>query len=153
MMRDGSVLFWKGGLLVGPIYRQTNSLLTHVAIILGGAVYEAAPPCVHSLKFGDYEKHLDKLAASRFIQRRGFSWFILQPRLEYTASELAAMRTYAISQLGRPYRLRGWWSDDVRGIFCSQYVGNIIEKTSLIKSFGNKESPISLYNKLSLFYS
>jgi hypothetical protein len=151
-MRNGSVLFWKGGILVGPIYRATGSLLTHVAIIMDGIVYEATPPRVHKLRLLDYDKHLDKLAASRFIQRRGFSWFILQPRLDYTASDLAAMHVYAESQMGRPYRLRGWWSDDTSGIFCSQYIGNMIEKTGLIRSLDNRESPVSLYNKLLPFY-
>lgn len=152
-MLNGSVLFWKGGILVGPIYRATGSLLTHVAIILDGIVYEATPPAVHKLRLLDYNKHLDKLAASRFIQRRGFSWFIRQPRLEYSGTELAAMRKYAESQMGRPYRLRGWWSDDASGIFCSQYIGNMLEKTGLIKSLDNRESPVSLYNKLLPFYS
>lgn len=152
-MRDGSVLFWRGGLLIGPIYKHTGSTLTHVAIILDNIVYEAAPPRVHKLQFSAYEKHLDKLAASQFIQRRNFSWFVLQPRLEYSVTELANMKAYAESQLGRPYRLRGWWSDDIRGIFCSQYVGNIVERSGLIRSLDTRESPVSLYNKLVPFYS
>jgi len=151
-MLNGSVLFWKGGILVGPIYRATGSLLTHVAIILDNIVYEATPPRVHKLQFTDYEEHLDKLAASRFIQRRDFSWFIRQPRLAYSAADTAVMRKYAESQMGRPYRLRGWWSDDTSGIFCSQYIGNMLEKTGLIRSLDNKESPVSLYNKLLPFY-
>src|SRR3972149_8100231 len=34
VVKDGSVVFIRGGLLVRPIYRHTDSTLTHVAIIL-----------------------------------------------------------------------------------------------------------------------
>lgn len=155
-MRDGSVIFWKGGLLVKPIYNATGSPLTHVAIILHqngeSWVYEAAPPKVHKVKLTDYETFLAKLASIKFIQRRNFSWFIRQPKVAYTPAEIDAMQTYADSQLGRAYRLRGWWSNDTRGIFCSQYIGNMIAKTGRIISLDNRESPGSLYDKLLPLY-
>jgi len=155
---NGSVIFWKGGLLVGPISKQTRSLLTHSAIVLykdgGPWVYEATTPCVRCMRLGEYESHLKTLGDSRFFKRRDFSWFIVQPRLAYTIVALGAMHLYAKSQLGRPYMLRGWWQQqEVRGIFCSQYVGNIIEKSGLIQSANYQESPGSLYQKLLPYYN
>jgi hypothetical protein len=149
---DGSVIFWSGGLLVGPISNNTGSLLTHVAIVFDDIVYEATPPKVRKLKLSSYQTHLQQLSRSGFWQRRNFSWFNMQPIVAYTTSELEAMLAYAESQLGRPYRLRGWWSNDLRGIFCSQYVGNVIEKSGRIRSLDNRESPGSLHKKLRGLY-
>jgi hypothetical protein len=152
-MCDGSVIFWKGGLLVGPISNNTGSLLTHVAIVFSGIVYEATPPKVRKLELSAYQAHLGTLERSGFWQRRNFSWFSMQPKVAYTTSEITAMLAYATAQLGRPYRLRGWWSNDTRGIFCSQYVGNVIEKSGRIKSLDNRESPGSLHKKLLRLYN
>ncbi len=59
------------------------------------------------------------------------------------------MRRYAESQLGRPYMLRGWWKQrEVRGVFCSQFVGDVIEQSGRIVSAHFRESPVSLYCKL-----
>jgi hypothetical protein len=151
-MLSGSVIFWKGGLLVHPISQQTGSLLTHVAIVFDDIVYEATPPRVRKLGLNEYIKHLEHLKTLGFWRRRNFSWFTMSPIVAYNPSELDAMRQYAESQLGRPYRLRGWWSNDQRGIFCSQYVGNVIEKSGRIVSANNRESPGSLHQKLRSLY-
>jgi hypothetical protein len=78
---------------------------------------------------------------------------MLQPRTSYTLQQLSAMRRYAESQLGRPYMLRGWWQyREVRGIFCSQFVGDAIEQSGKMVSAHFRESPVSLYHKLVGFY-
>src|SRR5208282_6002350 len=146
---DGAVIFWQGGPLTGSILRHTGSTITHAAIILDGWVYEAAPPCVHKVPLGEYLASLRARAA----RTAGFSWFVLKPRTSYTRQELSALRLYAESQLGRPYMLRGWWQyREVRGIFCSQFVGDAIEQSGKIVSAHFRESPVSLYGKLSEFY-
>lgn len=155
--RDGSVIFWRGGLLVRPIYRNTDSTLTHAAIILYHGrepwVYEAVPPRIHRVPLGEYLKQMEEKKQNERLQRRGFTCFTMQPSVPYTKNELAAMKWYAESQLGRPYMLRGWWKGrEVRGLFCSQYVGNIIEQSGLIDSSNFRESPGSLYTKLSPHY-
>lgn len=33
-LRDGSVIFWRGGLLAKPILKHTDSDITHAAIVL-----------------------------------------------------------------------------------------------------------------------
>lgn len=152
--RDGSVIFWRGGLLVGPILRNTGSDITHAAIVLYDGndepwVYEAVPPCVRKIRLDEYEKELQ----TQSQKRRDFSWFSMSPRKPYTVKQLAEMKKYAESQLGRPYMLRGWWKGyEVRGVFCSQYIGNIIERSGLIVSGNVRESPGSLYRKLAKFY-
>ncbi len=154
MPPDGSVIFWQGGILVKPILRQTGSNITHAAIVLNGYVYEAVPPRVRKVPYADYIKELEAKRQLPSMQKRGFTWFIMQPKRPYLAIERLLMFRYAESQLGRLYQLRGWWKGhEVRGIFCSQLVSNTLAKSLRIKSAGVRESPASLYEKLKPIYS
>jgi hypothetical protein len=151
-VQDGSVIFLQGGLLERPIAKHTDSTLTHAAIVLYQGdepwVYESTPPRVARMPLAEYVSLLESKS-----EKHGFSWFVMAPRVPYSIRELTAMKEYADSQLGRPYMLRGWWKGrEVRGIFCSEYVGNIIEKSGRIVSANYRESPGSLYTKLSKFY-
>ena len=153
-LRDGSVIFWRGGLLVKPIFKHTDSDITHAAIVLYNGkepfIYEAVLPCVHKVPMAAYRKLMDKKVQE---SRRPMSWFVMQPVTTYTAKQLAAMKAQAENQLGRPYMLRGWWKwHEVYGIFCSQLVGDIIEKSGKIQSAHFRESPGSLHDKLLPFY-
>jgi hypothetical protein len=154
---DGSVIFWESGFLVRPIERATGSDLTHVAIVLyendGPYVYEATYPRVRRLPYAEYIAHLEELKARPRWAKLGFKWTIMTPVESYTAQDLLDMKQYARSQLGRPYQLRGYWKGrEVNGIFCSQYVGNCIEKSGRIQSANYKESPVSLKQKLERLY-
>jgi hypothetical protein len=103
--------------------------------------------------YNDYIIHLESLKRKPFWRKRGFHYHILRPENPFTEPQVKAMLEYATSQLGRQYMLRGYWQNrEVRGIMCSQYVGNILEKSGLIKSANYKESPGSLYNKLRTHY-
>ena len=147
--KDGSLLFWKDGLLVNPILKHTGSHLTHAAIILNGYVYEAVPPRVHKVSLAEYIKEMEAKKLEPAMQKRGFTYLIIQPKTPFTTSEQALMLKYADSQLGRPYMLRGWWKGhEVRGIFCSQLVSDILAKGGRIKSDSIHESPGSLYGKI-----
>ena len=153
-LRDGSVIFWQGGLLVKPILKHTDSDLTHAAIVLYQGrepwVYEAVPPRVHKVPLTDYGRLMKEKVDER---RRPMTWFVMQPMDRYTSLKLDAMKDHAESQLGRPYMLRGWWKGhEVRGIFCSELVGDIIETSGKIESGHIRESPGSLYDKLLPFY-
>ena len=45
--------------------------------------------------------------------------------------------------------LRGWWKGhEVRGVFCSQFAGNVLAKSGKIEAGGVRESPGSLHDKL-----
>jgi hypothetical protein len=155
--RDGSVVFWHGGLLVRPIYRNTDSTLTHAAIILymDGEpwVYEAVPPRVRKVSLTQYRQEMKEKGQDDRLKRRDFTWFIMEPCESYTQHQLEAMKRYAESQLGRPYMLRGWWKGrEVRGVFCSQFAGDVIEQSGEIRSDHFRESPGGLYKKLVPFY-
>ncbi len=146
---SGSVIFWEDSALVGPIFRRTGSHITHAAIVLDSYVYEAVPPCVHKVSLAQYIERM-KIKSRR---QPKFKWFIMQPRAGCVVWQLAAMKRYAEAQLGRPYSVRGWWRGyEVRGIFCSAYVANILEQAEIIKSAGVHESPVSLYEKLEPIY-
>ncbi len=149
---DGSVIFISNGFLVRPIYKHTGSTIVHTAIILYDDgkpfVYEATWPRVRKMPLDQY---YDLLAKHKQKNSR-YSWEIVQPQQAYSQTELVKIKQYAISQLGRPYMLRGYWKGrEVKGIFCSQYVGNSIGTTNRIKSKDFKETPISLYLKLKQF--
>jgi len=153
-LRDGSVIFWRGGLLVKPILKHTDSDITHAAIVLYQGrepwVYEAVPPRVHKVPMAEYRRLMEEKTNE---SRRPMTWFVMQPKVRYGALELNAMKRHAESQLDRPYMLRGWWKGhEVRGIFCSQLVGDIIEKSGKIESEHIHESPGSLHEKLQPFY-
>ena len=153
-LRDGSVIFWQGGLLVKPILKHTDSDLTHAAIVLYNGkepfVYEAVPPRVHKVPLVEYRKLMEEKGDE---SRRLMMWSVMQPMDCYTAGQLATMKVHAESQLGRPYMLRGWWKGhEVRGLFCSQLVGDIIAKSGKIPAGGIHESPGSLHDKLLPFY-
>jgi len=145
---DGTLIFWDGGLLVRPIERHTGSTLTHVAIVLDGYVYEATWPCVQRTPYAEYIADLYAKAAKPYWRRRNFSWFHMPPPA-YSYEQVAAMRAYAVSQLGRPYMLRCYLLQrEVRGLHCSQYVGNMLDRAGVIKSENFNETPISLYRKM-----
>ncbi len=151
--RDGSVIFWQGGMLSKPILRRTDSDLTHAAIVLyqDGVpfVYEAVPPRVHKVPLSEYRQMMEEESHHRHPKL----WFVMQPMDWFTPSQLTAMKNYAESQLGRPYMLRGWWKGyEVRGVFCSELIADIISQSGKIESAGVRESPGSLHDKLLPFY-
>ncbi len=149
-VQNGSVIFWCGGLLAKPILKHTDSDLTHAAIVLYDGkrpyVWEAVPPRVHKVPLDTYRILMEEKVRK---SRHPMSWFIIQPKLPFTAKELATMKTYAESQLGRPYQLRSWWKGhEVRGVFCSEFAGDVLAASGAIKAGGVHESPGSLYHKL-----
>ena len=149
---NGAVVFWQDGILIRPILRETDSHLTHAAIILDGYVYEAVPPAVRKASLADYIEEMKAKSQKRSMQKRGFTWFIMRPITPYTPNEVQAMIKHAESQLGRPYMLRGWNKKLVKGIFCSQLVSDILGQGGQIKSDSFRESPGSLHKKLEGIY-
>ena len=103
-LRDGSVIFWQGGLLVKPILKHTDSDITHAAIVLYNGqepfVYEAVPPRVHKVPLTEYRRLMEKKVRNA---RRPMTWFVIQPVDRYTLGQLAGMKAHAESQLGRPH--------------------------------------------------
>ena len=156
-LRDGSVLFWENSRLVKPILHHTGSDITHAAVILYRGtepyVYEAVPPRVHAVPLDEYKKHMEEKSQRPALEKRDFRWFTMQPRVPYTIAELAAMKAHADSQLGRPYMIRAWAKEhEIKGVFCSEYAGDVIEKSDRIESAHTHESPGSLHDKLLPIY-
>ena len=154
-MQDGSVILVHDGMLLKPILKYTGSNLVHAAVVLfvNGQPYgyEATWPRVRRLPWDEFQAYLTT-NCQRYL-RHGAGWVILQPKVVFTVGQLTAMKAFANSQLGRRYMLRGWWEQhEVRGTHCSQYVGNVLEKSGLITSANYRESPGSLCQKIQPFY-
>ncbi len=145
-VKNGSVIFFDSGPFTRIVVKTTNSTLTHAAIVL----YENDQPWV-------YESVLPRVVRIPWNQYRseneGKKWFLMEPRIPYSVAESDSMKKFADSQLDRRYMVRGWWLErEARGIFCSEYVGDILEKSGRIISDHYRESPGSLYEKLLQFY-
>lgn len=155
---DGTTIFLtrlgKQSILAKKIEEATGDNISHVAIILYEEnepyVYESiVPGGVQRNKLDKYIKKINHLKSKKPTQ--GIQIYLIPPNPDYTTNELTKMKDYANSQLGRPYMMRGWWKNkEVKGMHCSQYIGNIISKSDKIYSFNYKESPASLYEKLYL---
>ena len=152
--RDGTVIIVENGFLSRPITKITGSGKCHCAIILyqGGQpwVYEATLPHVRKMPLVDYQKWLEQRrlrCMSRGLTNR--SIYYRQPKTPYTVEQLARMKIYAESQLGRKYMMRGYWKQrKVRGTHCSQFVSEVIAQSYRIQSDGSKETPRSLDEKI-----
>jgi len=144
--RPGTAIFTEDGILVGPIERHTGSRISHAAIILyeNGQpwVYEAALPCVRRMPLYDFQEK------QKHFKRRNIKIHYVEAKQDYTQEQLDKMLVYANGQLGRKYKLRGYWKDkEVKGIHCSQFVGDVIAQSGRIRSDHWKETPVSLYTK------
>jgi hypothetical protein len=147
--KDGSLIFWEGGPLAKIIKRNTGSDLSHAAIVLNGHVYEATWPKVRRVKWAVYVAEMKQHKR----QWRNFDWFTAEPKRNFSVPAVLRMLLYAKSQVGKPYMLRGWWQGrETKGLFCSQYVANTLEKSGLIQSANYHESPGSLYEKVKSYY-
>ena len=149
--KDGTIITWSKdkGFLAKGIKKHTGSNMVHAAIVLYDGenipwVYEAAVQGVVATEFSEYEVHLDKLQK----KWSDVKFYLIEPRNPYTPHELYRMKVYANSQLGRKYQLKGWWKKrEVKGIHCSQLIGNILERSGRVSSKNFKEAPIDIYKK------
>lgn len=92
-------------------YKATH---THVGIVLGGRVYHSDYPRVATYALG--------------VQKLGEVTSYHLPSRQYTPSQVAAMTHYAQSQIGRPYRLRGFIRRDGGEGWCSTFVGQVLNR-------------------------
>lgn len=153
---DGTVIFvrnnGKKDIVSKEIVKATGDALVHTAIILYDNnvpyVYESTVPGgVQKQTLEQFYVKRDKL--SKRSPSKQLTLELVIPKIEYSQQEITKMKKYANSQLGRPYMARGWWKEqEVLGIHCSQYIGNIVSQSGRIVSNNYKESPTSLYKKL-----
>lgn len=153
---DGSVIFikynGKEGKVAREIEKATGDNLVHAAIVL---YINNIPYVYESRMSGGVQRNTLSVFLDRTLKRQtdhpqmGLTWQIVPPDRPYSIQELQRMKAYADSQLGRRYMVRGYWKErEVRGVHCSQYVGNIVAQSGRIISDDYKESPKSLYDKM-----
>src|SRR5262249_39664775 len=108
-LADGTLLFLENCSTV--VERATHGEIPHVALVFGENgqqwVYEATPAKVRRVRLADYLIDL-----ARTNQRRKeadeIRAFALRPEPEYSPDEIAKMRTYLDSQLGRRYSVKNY---------------------------------------------
>jgi hypothetical protein len=137
---DGTVVFSELHTPFGRIVeRFVGHPYTHVAIVLDGQLYEAGLPVVRSKPY-----------QNQGIKGGKYDYFY--PLKPYSQVEIAGMRTYLNSQLGRPYRLATWINPRLprqRGIYCSELVLGAINSSgryTLPRATGY--DPASLYQAI-----
>jgi hypothetical protein len=108
---------------------------THVGIVLGGRVYHADYPHVTSYPVGQ--------------DKPGVVVRYELPKRRYSASQIEAMKRYARSQLGKPYRLRGFIRNDGSEGWCSQFVRRVKEQGGHRLSYRDGFTPDNLRHALS----
>lgn len=112
--------------------------MVHSAIVLDGYVYEAVVPRVKRTIWADWTWH-----------KPNHVIWAMYPSTPYTKEEVARMKRFADSELGRRYMARGLWQDrETQGTFCSKYASEVLEQSGRIKSEHHRETPQTLYVKL-----
>lgn len=107
---------------------------THVGIVLGGRVYHADYPSVTSYPVGH-----DKPGV---VVRYEY------PNRQYTPQQIDAMKRYAQSQIGQPYRLSGFIRNDGGEGWCSQFVRRVKERAGHKLSYRDGFTPDNLRRAL-----
>lgn len=108
-------------------YRATH---THVGIVLGGRVYHADYPRVEAKPIGS--------------RKHGESVTYQLPSRNYTPQQVQSMRSYARSQIGQPYRLRGFIRSDGQEGWCSPFVKNVLNRGGHNLSYQDGFTPDNL---------
>lgn len=125
---EGTILVLENSNPIVEAY--TDSEVTHVAMVLQDAgqayVYEAAPKVVRRLPLGDYLAELSQFNDGRRKSNQ-LRVRLYEPNRPYSEAEIAELKDFFESQLGRRYSVKGI----VRkrqgdGIHCAQLVSNAL---------------------------
>ena len=145
---DGTLLFLENCSSV--VERATHGEIAHVAIVFceNGRqwVYEATPAKVRRVRLDDY---LIDLARSNQRRKEAdeIRAFALQPQPEYTPDEVAKMRAYLDSQLGRRYSVKNYVrGKPYDGIHCAELTASTLNASGRCAySDCHKINPKALY--------
>src|SRR5262245_5147994 len=125
---DGTLLFLENCSSV--VERATHGEIAHVALVFGDQgqqwVYEATPAKVRRVRLDDY---LIDLARSNRRRKEAdeIRAFALRPDPEYVPDEVAKMRTYLDSQLGRRYSVKNYVrGKPYDGIHCAELTSSTL---------------------------
>jgi hypothetical protein len=150
---DGTLLFLDNSNLFVELY--TGSETTHVAVVLNERdapwVYEATPHEVRKLTLDDYYAELGKLNQRRKESKK-IRVQMLRPRAAYSAEEVAAMRGWLESQLGRRYSIKGYVRGKSDGIHCAELAAHALCTSGALNlDRCQDECPTTLYEKSKSF--
>lgn len=145
--QEGTLVFVKGGNRI--VQSQTNSDITHVGIIFTHRsepyVYEATPPRVRKLPLREYIKEIE--AENKKHPKNQRKLLYVQPA-SFSEQQIAAMKRFAESQLGRPYSVKSYIRGKERTtIHCSEYVSRTLQMGGEMIDTPSKQTPDSLLKK------
>ena len=132
-LADGTLLFLENCSSV--VERATHGEIAHVALVFGENgqrwVYEATPARVRRVKLDDYLIDLAR-ANQRRKEADEIRAFALRPVPEYTPDEVANMRTYLESQLGRRYSVKNYVrGKPYDGIHCAELTASTLNASEI----------------------
>jgi len=132
-VQDGSLLVLKNS--NKPVMSWTGSDITHIAIVVrkGGQpwVYEATPAKVRRLPLPTYWQELAELNTRRDPKT---SVLLLRPKTSYETAQIATMKRYMDSQLGRRYSIKGYVRNKQSdGIHCAEFASSALARTGRFK--------------------
>jgi uncharacterized protein YycO len=131
----------KPGRIVGNVAQRMASRAqghpahyTHVGIVLGGVLYHLDYPRMVAVPLGAY--------------KRGTVTDYYVPTVPYTPQQIAAMRSYARSQVGQPYRLRGFRLRNGEEGWCSTFAGQVLNQAGWNISKSQRFTPDGVLNSV-----
>ena len=132
-IQDGSLLTLEHS--NKPVAQITGSSITHVALVFnhGGTpwVYEATPAQARRLTLTEYQLELGELNRNR---SQPTSVSVLEPSYPYSETQIERMRSFAVSQIGRRYSIKGYVrGKESDGIHCAHLAAATLEASGRFK--------------------
>lgn len=145
---DGSLLFLEN---CNSVVQWTgDGKIGHVAMLFQDAdetwVYEATPGRLRRVTLQQYQQELARINSRRDTDD-GIRGLVLEPKKEYTATEVAAMLEYLDEQLGRRYSVRNYVRDTPGdGMHCAEMTASTLNRTGRYEfASPGKIHPAELY--------
>ena len=136
---DGTlVLSSKPGTIIGNVANRMATKAqgypakyTHIGIVLEGKVYHSDYPRVTTRPLNSFKRH----------EQAHYSL----PGIPYSAQQLATKTKYANSQLGQPYRLRGFIRRNGSEGWSSTFVGQVLNAGGHALTLQDRFTPDNVY--------
>jgi hypothetical protein len=107
---------------------------THVGVVLDNMLYHLDYPRMAAVPLGDY--------------KRGTVTDYYVPVVPYTPQQVAAMKSYAQSQLGKRYSLRGFRLRNGQEGWCSTFAGHVLNQAGWNISKSQRFTPDGVLNSV-----
>lgn len=139
---DGTlVMSSKPGTIIGNVAQRMatraqgyRSQYTHVGVVIQGRIYHSDFPRVGSIAVGAH--------------KRGERADYYVPTRQYTPQQVAAMKSYAQSQVGQPYRLRGFRLRNGEEGWCSTFAGQALNRAGYNIGKSQRFTPDGVLNSV-----